>query len=178
MRKPSLGKPDNLPLLSCTQPDLPGQIGAGVGITTNGKEIRRKTPPCYSRTCPVLISHPGASGSYEGLAILDDQSSIPFVDPAVGQVLDIPVSSTRTSTQSTITIEGQSRPQPCKIIHGLIITPLDGRRAIKLPPVVMQHSIPDSVDQVPSPEDVAETVGFQHLAGYFPKRTLIGRHCF
>ena len=38
MRKPSLGKPDNLPLLSCTQPDLPGQIGAGVGITTNGKE--------------------------------------------------------------------------------------------------------------------------------------------
>ena len=155
-----------------------------VHLYPKDKKYAGKTPPCYSRTCPVLISHPGSSGSYEGLAIIDDQSSISFVDPAVGQVLDIPVTSTRASTQSTITIEGQSRPQPCKIIHGLIITPLDGRRAIKLPPVVMQHSISDSVHQVPSPEDVADTVGFQHLAGYFPKKNpnwptllLIGRDC-
>ena len=103
-------------------------------------------PPCYSRTCPVLISHPGASGSYEGLAILDDQASISFVDPAVGRVLDIPETSIKASTQSTITIEGQSQPKPCKIIHGLTITSLDGRRVIKLPPAVMQHDILDSID--------------------------------
>ena len=36
MRKPSLGKPDNLPLLSCTKPDLSEQIGASV--TSNGKD--------------------------------------------------------------------------------------------------------------------------------------------
>ena len=90
------------------------------------------------------------------------------MDPAVGQVLDIPDTSIMASTQSTITIEGQSRPKPCKIIHGLAITPLDGRRVIKLPPVVMQNDLPDSVEQVPSPGDVADTVGFEHLAGYFP----------
>ena len=99
-------------------------------------------------------------------------------------MLDIPDTSIKASTQSTITIEGQSRPRPCKIIHGLAITPLDGRRVIELPPVVMQNDLPDSVDQVPSPDDVADTVGFEHLAGYFPEKNpncptlfLIGRDC-
>ena len=124
----------------------------------------------YSRTCPVLVSHPDASGSYEGLAIIDDQSGVTFADPAIMQVLDIPDPFVETSTQSTITIEGQSKPRPSKIINGLIITPLDGQPAIKLPPAVIQNSIPNSVDHVPSPYDVANTVGLQHLAKKFPEK--------
>ena len=138
----------------------------------------------YSRTCPVLVSHPDASGSYEGLAIIDDQSGVTFADPAIMQVLDIPDPSLETTTMSTITIEGRSEPRPAKLIHGLIITPLDGQPAIKLPPAVMQNSIPNSVNPVPSRYDVANTVGFQHFAEKFPKKNpgwptllLIGRDC-
>ena len=138
----------------------------------------------YSRTCPVLVSHPDASGSYEGLAIIDDQSGVTFADPAITQVLDIPDPSLETTTMSTITIEGRSEPRPAKLIHGLIITPLDGQPAIKLPPAVMQNSIPNSVNHVPSRYDVANTVGFQHFAEKFPKKNpgwptllLIGRDC-
>ena len=87
----------------------------------------------YSRTCPVLVSHPDASGSYEGIAIIDDQSGVTFADPAITQVLDIPDPSLETTTMSTITIEGRSEPRPAKLIHGLIITPLDGQPAVKLP---------------------------------------------
>ena len=104
----------------------------------------------------MLISHPDASGSYEGLAIIDDQSGITFVDPAVGQVLDIPDSSVSLATQSVITINGKSKAEPCKIIRGLIITPLDGQPAIKLPPAVMHNSIPNAVDQIPSRMDVSK----------------------
>ena len=98
----------------------------------------------------MLISHPDASGSYEGLAIIDDQSGVTFVDPAVGQVIEIPDSSISHSTQSVITIDGPSKARPCKIIHGLIITPLASQPAIELPPAVMQNSIPKAVDQVPA----------------------------
>ena len=132
----------------------------------------------------MLISHPDASGSYEGLAIIDDQSGITFVDPAVGQVMDIPDSSISHPTQSVTTIEGASKARPCKIIHGLIITPLDGQPAIELPPSVMQNNIPSAIEQVPSRNDVANTAGFQHLAAKFPEKNhdwptllLIGRDC-
>ena len=50
------------------------------------------------------------------------------------------------------------------------MTPLDGQPEIALPPAVMQNTIPDALDQVPSREDVANTPGFKHFASKFPEK--------
>ena len=99
-------------------------------------------------------------------------------------MIDILELSIIHSTQSVITIEGKSKSWPCKIIHGLIVTPLFDKPSIKLPQGVMQESIPNAEDQVPFREDVANTVGFQHLAYRLRTKTsdwtiflLIGRDC-
>ena len=141
-------------------------------------------PPCYSRTCPVRITHPFTRKSTVGLAIIDDQSGVTFVSPHIKRLLTIPESSIEASTQSVITIEGPSSPRPCEIIYNLVVSPLTGNSKIKLPPSVMQNPIPHAWNQIPSPEDVASIKGFSHLAGYFPEKDpkwptlwLIGRDC-
>jgi len=54
MRKPSLGKPDNLPLLSSlTQSDLSGQIATAV--TSNGKELGSPDVPHYTQEMMEII---------------------------------------------------------------------------------------------------------------------------
>ena len=143
-----------------------------------------RTPPCYGRTCPVRISHPASSKSIEGLALIDDQAGVTFVDPMVGRSIDIPKASAVASTQAAITINGQSPPKPCQIIHGLIVTPLDGQPAVPLPRAIMQNPIPDALNQIPSKQEVANTVGFESFAKHFPEKNyswptllLIGRDC-
>ena len=64
------------------------------------------------------------------------------------------------------------------------MTPLDGQKEISLPEVIMQNEIPDSWDQIPSPEEVANTPGFEDCSHLFPEKDpawetllLIGRDC-
>ena len=45
---------------------------------------------CYSRTCPVVISHPSSREKMVGLAIIDDQAGSTYLDPLVDRTLKLP----------------------------------------------------------------------------------------
>ena len=98
-----------------------------------------KRTPCYSRTCPVTISHPSSREKFVGLAIIDDQAGRTYLDPLVDRTLKLPPEAKKLSTHGTITIEGESRIKTCHLISGLIVTPLDGQKEIALPEVIMQN---------------------------------------
>ena len=129
-----------------------------------------KRTPRYSRTCPVTISHPSSREKLVGLAIIDDQAGRTCVDPLVDHILKLPRRVKKLTSHGTITIEGESSIRPCHVISGLIVTPLDGQDEIALPEVIMQNEIPDSWDQVPSPEDVSVTPGFEECSHLFPQK--------
>ena len=105
--------------------------------------------------------------SIEGLAIIDDQASITLVDPCVIKALDIQPSHLSKTTLSTTTVQGTSPAQPCRLIHGLVVTPLDGTTKIPLPPAYAHNSLPNVLHEVPSRDTVATTHGLEHLAANF-----------
>ena len=153
-------------------------------IALRSAQRHRKRTPCYSRTCPVTISHPSSREKMVGLAIIDDQAGRTYVDPLVARNLKLPRKVQRESSHGTITIEGESAIKPCHVISGLRIAPLIGQKEVALPEVIMQNEIPDSLDQIPSRKEVEETPGFSDFAQYFPEKQndwetilLIGRDC-
>ena len=103
-----------------------------------------KRTPCYSRTCPVIISHPSTREKMVGLAILDDQAGRTYMDPLVDRTLKLPQNVKKLSSHGTITIEGESRIKSCHLISGLVITPLNGQKEISLPRIIMQNEIPEA----------------------------------
>ena len=132
----------------------------------------------------MRVSHPSSRETVVGLAIIDDQASISFVDPSLRQLLRLQSKVLRPSTQATITIEGPSKEKPCHILEGLVLKPLDGQKPITLPPATMQNKIPEAWDQVPTRQEVANTKGYERFAEYFldkkmklPTLVLIGRDC-
>ena len=118
-------------------------------VHPNYSSMNTDRRPCYSRTCPVQISHPSSREKMVGLAIIDDQAGKTYVDPLVDQVLRLPRQVKRTTSHGTITIEGESRIRPCHVISGLVVAPLDGQKEIALPEVIMQNEIPDSYTGTP-----------------------------
>ena len=100
----------------------------------NNIHPRHQTSPSYSRTCPVVLSHPSTRESIAGLAIIDDQAGMTFVDPMIQKALKLTPESMEATMQGTITIEGESLAKPCHIVRGLVVSPLDGNRKIDLPP--------------------------------------------
>ena len=135
---------------------------------------QRKRTPCYSRTCPVIISHPSSREKMVGLAIIDDQAGRTYLDPLVARHLKLPPEVKKKSSHGTITIEGESRIKPCHLISGLRIAPLNGQREIALPEVIMQNEIPDSLDQIPSKKEVEETPGYSMFAQEIPRERRLG----
>merc|ERR1712020_59654 len=83
---------------------------------SSAQRLRRRTP-CYSRTCPVMISHPSSREKMVGLAIIDDQAGRTYLDPLVARNLKLQSEVKKVSSHGTITIEGDS---------GLRIAPLNG----------------------------------------------------
>ena len=152
--------------------------------TLSSTQRHRKRTPCYSRTCPVTISHPSSREKLVGLAIIDDQASRTYVDPLVDKILKLPSRVKKLTSHGTITINGESPITPCHLISGLVITPLDGQKGIALPEVIMQNEIPDALNQIPSRKEVEETPGYSDFAQNFPEKRddwetilLIGRDC-
>ena len=121
--------------------------------------------------------------SIEGLAIIDDQASITLVDPCIINALDIQPSHLSKTSLSTTTVQGTSPAQPCHLVHGLVVTPLDGTTKISLPPAYAHNSLPNVLHEVPSRDTVAATHGLEHLAPHFHNHEnwstilLIGRDC-
>ena len=138
-------------------------------ILSSAQRFGRRTP-CYSRTCPVTISHPSSREKLVGLAIIDDQAGRTYMDPIVDRTLKLPPEAKKQSTHGTITIEGESRIKSCHLISGLIITPLNGQKEIALPEVIMQNEIPDAWNQIPSRKVVEETPGYSMFAHEFPEK--------
>ena len=132
--------------------------------TLSSAQRHRRRTPCYSRTCPVTISHPSSREKMVGLAIIDDQAGRTYLDPLVARNLKLPSAVKKVSSHGTITIEGESRIRPCHLISGLRIAPLNGQKEIALPEVIMQNEIPDSLDQIPSRKEVEETPGYSMFA--------------
>ena len=91
-------------------------------ILSSAQRFGNRTP-CYSRTCPVTISHPSSREKMVGLAIIDDQAGRTYLDPLVDRTLKLPPKAKKLSSHGTITIEGESRIRSCHLISGLILTP-------------------------------------------------------
>ena len=77
----------------------------------------------------MALSHPSTRESITGLAIIDDQAGIIFVDPMIQKALKLPPEAMKATMQGSITIEGESQ-EPCHLVHGLVVTPLDGQPKI------------------------------------------------
>ena len=155
-----------------------------ITVTMNNIHPSQRQSPSYSRACPVILSHPSTRESLLGLAIIDDQAAMTFVDPMVKNALKLSQESMEPSMLSTLTIEGESAVKPCHFINDLVVTPLDGQTKITLPTAIMQNKIPDARDQVPSQKEVANTPGLEVFAYHFknnkkhvPTILLFGRNC-
>ena len=106
--------------------------------------------PSYSRTCPVVLYHPQARRPIIGLAVLDDQSSITLMSPHAIQKMGLPSDSLRQSSLATVTVQGTSAHQPCRMVDGLTVAPVgDPRKKIQLPDTFVQYEIPCAAREVP-----------------------------
>ena len=144
--------------------------GGTAFVSLNDTVLHIGRGPCFSRTCPVKFTHPSSRETVKGLAIIDDQATVTFVDPSIKGLLRLPSRVLRPSRQATVTINGPSEEKPCHILEGLVVTPLDGQKALTLPPAVMQCKIPSARDQVASKREVANTKGYEQFARHFSER--------
>ena len=120
----------------------------------------------------------------EGLAIIDEQASLTFLDPKALERLQVPDSQLRPSALATSTIEGVSAKKPCKYLKDLQVSPIDGSRTINISSSVIRDELPDNIREVPDIGDVQSVPKFRKVAGHFPRKNnswptilLIGRDC-
>ena len=119
-----------------------------------------------------------------GLAMIDDQSSVTFMDPDAARALQLPRNFLAQDTLATSTVQGESKPVPCQVIEGLYVTPLAGDIKVMLLATTIMNPLPNAIDDVPSPDDVANLPGLGRYAKHFPPKNprwptilLIGRDC-
>ena len=110
----------------------------------------------------------------EGLAVLDDQSSMTFLGPSALQQLQIPDAQLQSGALTTITIEGVSAKRPCQYLKNLQVSPIDGSKTINIASSVIQNEIPHSITDVPEIEDVQSVPEFRKVADNFPRKTATG----
>ena len=136
----------------------------------------------FSRTCPVNLTYPKSGRSTEGLAIIDDQATLSFVDPNAIATLDIDRMDKTPHAHTTATINGIAPPRQCLKIKGLVIKPLSDDAPIKLDSALTQK-LPNAIQEIPTAEEVSSIPGLSHLSPKFPTKQnwptilLIGRDC-
>ena len=116
---------------------------------------------------------------------MDDQSSITLMSLHAVQKMRLPLDALRNDSLATVTVQGTSTDEPCKVATGLNILPLHApKRKIQLPSTFIQREIPSASREVPTRDEVAQLPGFEHLAPYFhyPDKgwstiLLVGRDC-
>ena len=97
--------------------------------------------------------------------------------------LKIKESDMEHTTLTSTTVQGTSHPEPCTLLHGLIVSSIDESNPITLPPVYIHRKLPNTIDQVPTQETISSIPGLQHLTDQFAKKkkwptiVLIGRDC-
>ena len=103
--------------------------------------------PSYSRTYPVMLTHPSSRLSITGLAIIDDQSGITFVDPEAVDMLNVINYYFKSLALSTRTFQGISGSAPCQTINGLTITALGDDSSIVLLNTYVQNLLSSAINQ-------------------------------
>ena len=102
----------------------------------------------------MVLSHPKAKQPIIGLAIMDDQSSITLMSPHAVQKMGLPPDALRNDSLATVTVQGTSTDDPCKIATGLSIAPLHApKRKIQLPSTFIQREIPSASREVPTRDE-------------------------
>merc|ERR1712074_155626 len=104
----------------------------------------------FSRTCPVSLKYPKSGRSVEGLAIIDDQATLSFVDSNAIAQLDIKQNDKSPHAHTTTTINGIAPTRQCLKITGLIITPISKDEPIQLESVLTQK-LPNAIQDIPTP---------------------------
>ena len=136
----------------------------------------------YGRTVPVLLKYPNTNKSIKGLALLDDQSDVTLVDPAVVSALAIQPSQLNKANFTIRTVQGISQDEVL-ILEGLQVSSIDSTYKVELPFAYIHKPLEDSSKQIPEPEVISSIPGVAHLAQYFHKKEdlptliLIGRDC-
>ena len=135
----------------------------------------------FSRTCPVLLSHSKSVCPIEGLAIIDDHSTLTLINPFIVKELQIAQRDCTASAFTTTTVNGIQHKETL-IVKNLLITPLSGDA-----PILINEArtcqLPHVLSDVPTPQEVLSIPGLSHLAEKFPSKKewptliLIGRDC-
>ena len=136
----------------------------------------------YGRTVPVLLKYPNTNKSIKGLALLDDQSDVTLVDPAVVSALAIQPSHLNKANFTIRTVQGISQDEVF-ILEGLQVSSINSTFEVELPFAYIHKPLEDSSKQIPEPEVISSIPGVAHLAQHFHKKEdlptliLIGRDC-
>ena len=145
------------------------KVGA-MGAESNTKVVQAmegKTPSpftkgiSYSKTCVVRITMPGSgSPPLEGLAVLDDQSTISMVNPWVADWFRIKRQEMPIVKYKMSTMERKDAPHESRILHGMEVEPLinPGEKGnagkMELPSCIESKNIPEALGEIPDREGV------------------------
>ena len=163
-------------LISCGAPGV-------TAMFTGGSSFRK---PTYGKTCPVVLCHnSNPDKRIEGLAIIDEGSCITLVDGNVLSRLEIPEQEFSSSPLSVITVDRSMLTKNYRTVKGLSVARLtDPEARFQIKECVEWKKLPSAIDELPSPEEVANFKELKHLTSQFPPvdpawptLMLIGRDC-
>ena len=112
----------------------------------------------YGRTVPVLLKYPNTNKSIKGLALLDDQSDVTHVDPAVVSALAIQPSHLNKANFTIRTVQGISQDEVL-ILEGLQVSSIDSTYKVELPFAYIHKPLEDFSKQIPEPEVISSIPG-------------------
>ena len=135
-----------------------------------------------SKVLLVDATFPGASSKrLRCYAIVDEQSSASFVDPKVLSYFNL---SFPTKDYKIKTLSGLVNSISGMEVTGVRLTGVDQEKSFNLGTILTNTFIPDSLDEVATPEYVQQHRHIRHLANKFPQLDeeaevlfLIGRDC-
>ena len=127
--------------------------------------------PSYSRTCPVvLFHHTDPSKKIEGLAIIDEGSAISLISGVALSGLVVPSEYFSTLPLVVTTVDRTMPLRKQRAVRGLCISPLRYPTACtEISRCVEWDNLPRTLDEVATPDEVAQIEEFKHLKKLFPK---------
>ena len=113
-----------------------------------------------SRTFLVTVKAPRQKKVLKCYAIVDDQSNSTFADP---RLLDFFSIKKPTTSYTLTTLSGEKIHREGRIVQGLKVKGMGERQTYRLPTTLENDMIPDTREEVATPEDLEQS---GHLAEY------------
>lgn len=161
-------RPRVCPKCSRKHSDIIPCSGSKVSFLFTGGSSFHK--PTYSRTVSVVLRHCSKSDKkLEGLAIIDEGSATTLVNGSFLSGLDIPEQSLSSAVIKVTTVGGEMLPKSYRTIKGLRTSGLSNSKVShNLGECVEWKELQRDVDEIPSPEEVAQFEELKHLSSQFP----------